>query len=1197
MSDATATLRIKTVMDSSDAISNINTIQKALSNLKMPKDMTKGIDTQLEEIISLTKQYQNLLEKPNKSNADLRQLDQLEKKIQSANEKAVKLIKDIDFSKINDNEIHTESIDKLIAKLEKAKEKLSEINKQKMNRKGLQEGLAGLDATIGANASKSSKSRGRLNELKIAVDNGEVQKALELITELETKNNSLAARTKNPIQWASDAKTWISQVKAELIEVVNAESKLDTESAKVRSEMSGLNSEIAQLRSEEMNKMANGAEEVATGLNHAADEANSYNSAMNGAVHKQTEMQQQVQNLQQQVKNYFGLDEVFRKIGDLVRQSMDTVKELDAAMTETAVVTNFSVSDMWKMLPTYTKNANALGSTIAAVYNAATLYYQQGLTTSQSMALANETLKMARIGGIEAAEATDMMTAALRGFNMEINQASAQRINDVYSKLAAITAADTKEIGSAMERTASIASSANMDFETTSAFLAQMIETTREAPENLGTAMKTIIARFQELKVDPNSLVDSEGEALDFNRVDKSLKSIGVSLVDTQGQFRDLDDVFIEIASRWDGLSQAQQRYIATIAAGSRQQSRFIAMMQDYDRTMELVDAAYTAEGAGQAQFDKTLESMDSKLNKLKNAWDQFVMGLMNADFLKKGVDIATSFLGIVEKIISGISHIGIVDPFKGVIKSALTATAVFGGLLGMSKLLVGVIGKFASLVLGDDVLKETQGVLGAITRQKANPKDERKKEQQSRIKQLKEVGKQEAEIRRQAELEAMGKLDGKGSIFSAGRVKDNTRKELNKFSKGIRDSIKANGNDTLKAEDFTKNFGNLSQPVKEAIAPQIAKGLNDAFEEAVKQIRPDIGPEILAEMKKSGNLEKELANGMSIEYMARRMAEKARAEGIDLKPEDLLPSMTEAAAQKSAPLGALKGRLEKTGDAAMKAGQSIQMFAANLQGTPLEPFGNALMLVGQGLENIGMLADGAVKKIKEIGPKLMETGEKALVGKIGAEAAASAGKATKAFAGLGASLASIAPYVGIIAAITGACIALYVAATADKRAFERQKDAAAQASQDLDTTKQTLEALTNDLSELANNDGALDNLVKGTTEWNAQLAEANSHIIEMMQHYEALNEIDENTGEYKYVKTDASGRMSITQSGQETLKKQYKDAVNIATANNAIQGAILNGMKDRRSEEYKECQIVINQVLPTSHGSMHGYGMSGFNT
>jgi hypothetical protein len=35
------------------------------------------------------------------------------------------------------------------------------------------------------------------------------------------------------------------------------------------------------------------------------------------------------------------------------------------------------------------------------------------------------------------------MTAALRGFNMEVNETNAQKINDVYSKLAAITAADT----------------------------------------------------------------------------------------------------------------------------------------------------------------------------------------------------------------------------------------------------------------------------------------------------------------------------------------------------------------------------------------------------------------------------------------------------------------------------------------------------------------------------------------------------------------------------------------------------------------------------------------------------------------------------------------------------------------------------------------------------------------------------------
>jgi hypothetical protein len=34
---------------------------------------------------------------------------------------------------------------------------------------------------------------------------------------------------------------------------------------------------------------------------------------------------------------------------------MDTVKELDAVMTETAVVTDFSIGDMWDKLPQYSK--------------------------------------------------------------------------------------------------------------------------------------------------------------------------------------------------------------------------------------------------------------------------------------------------------------------------------------------------------------------------------------------------------------------------------------------------------------------------------------------------------------------------------------------------------------------------------------------------------------------------------------------------------------------------------------------------------------------------------------------------------------------------------------------------------------------------------------------------------------------------
>ena len=191
-----------------------------------------------------------------------------------------------------------------------------------------------------------------------------------------------------------------------------------------------------------------------------------------------------------------------------------------------------------------------------------------------------------------------------------------------------------------------------MEFNTTAALLSQIIETTREAPETAGTAMKTIIARFTEVKklISAGALTgsDEEGQIIDVNKIDTALKTVGISLKGFLQGTEGIDDIFLQLAEKWDGLDISTQRYIATMAAGSRQQSRFLAMMGDYDRTMELVSAANNSAGASQKQFEKTLDSMESKLTKLKNAWDEFVMGLANNEVIKLGIDVLTGFLNVI---------------------------------------------------------------------------------------------------------------------------------------------------------------------------------------------------------------------------------------------------------------------------------------------------------------------------------------------------------------------------------------------------------------------------------------------------------------------------------------------------------------------------------------------------------------------
>ena len=439
-----------------------------------------------------------------------------------------------------------------------------------------------------------------------------------------------------------------------------------------------------------------------------------------GAVRKTgeafSEMSREAQDLarlQDQVLDFFSLSNTIQIFKNAIRDAFETVKELDAVMTETAVVTDFSIGDMWDKLPEYSKEANKLGTSIKSLYEATTLYYQQGLNSDQAMDVGIETMKMARIANMDAAAATEAMTAALRGFNMEINETNATRINDVYSELAAITAADTEQIATAMSKTASIADAANMEFETTAAFLAQIIETTQEAPETAGTAMKTIIARFTEVKelFDEGMLSgkDAEGEEININKIDAALKKVGISLNDFLKGEKGIDDIFLELASKWDTLDLATQRYIATTAAGSRQQSRFLAMMSNYDRTMELVTAANNSAGASQKQFDKTLESLEAKLQRLNNAWQEFTMGLANNEVIKAGVDLLTWLLETINKITGVAGNEGL----GGVVTMFARLATVIGALKGGGAIIKNLIsgmaktGVFSKNTLGNIGLDE----------------------------------------------------------------------------------------------------------------------------------------------------------------------------------------------------------------------------------------------------------------------------------------------------------------------------------------------------------------------------------------------------------------------------------------------------------------------------------------------------------
>lgn len=356
------------------------------------------------------------------------------------------------------------------------------------------------------------------------------------------------------------------------------------------------------------------------------------------------------------ITNFMGFNQVLNLTRRAVSEAANHIKQLDTVMNGIAIVTDMTTADLWQQVDTYSKIAQNYGTSIQGAYEVSKIYYQAGYETVDVMTLTNETLKLSTISGLDYATTTDYMMTAMRGFKLEMEDAS--RVVDVYSNLAANTAVSQQELAEAMTRTASSMESVGATFEETSSMIATMVAVTRESANNIGSAMKSIAARYGELTKNPTGFEDLEGEAYSFNKVDEALQSVGISMKDADGQFRSFTEVILELTDRWDSLTSVQQRYIATQFAGNRQQSRFLALVSNGDLLRENLQNALNSEDVGTLQALEYLDSLEAKINQVQVAYQQFytTIGIEEAwksalGFVRQFIDSLNSLPKVFGKI------------------------------------------------------------------------------------------------------------------------------------------------------------------------------------------------------------------------------------------------------------------------------------------------------------------------------------------------------------------------------------------------------------------------------------------------------------------------------------------------------------------------------------------------------------------
>ena len=334
-----------------------------------------------------------------------------------------------------------------------------------------------------------------------------------------------------------------------------------------------------------------------------------------------------------------------------VSGAISYVKNLNSTLNDIRVVTGQSTADMARFAETANRMAKELSTSTNEFAKASLIYYQQGDAAELAAKKAAITTKAANVAFTASAqEMSEMLTAVWNSYQAGEDQL--EHMVDVLAKLGATTASSMEEMATGMQKVAATANTVGVSMEQMSAMIATSASVTRQAPQTIGTAWNTILSRIGGLK-----LGETLEDGVDLNKYSKALQTIGVDILDANGNLRDMGGVIDEIGAKWDSLGKATKSALAQTIGGARQYTQILAFFENFDKYQANMKTAQNADGALQEQQEIYAESWEAASKRVKAAMEDIYGSLLNDQAMTK----LTSFFA---DLINAISSLG--DSFGG---------------------------------------------------------------------------------------------------------------------------------------------------------------------------------------------------------------------------------------------------------------------------------------------------------------------------------------------------------------------------------------------------------------------------------------------------------------------------------------------------------------------------------------------------
>ena len=382
---------------------------------------------------------------------------------------------------------------------------------------------------------------------------------------------------------------------------------------------------------------------------------------------------------------------VYMKALQFIRDLYNNVVELDKAMTDLQIASGKTRAEIKELTKGYADLAKQLGATTTEVAESADTWLRQGYAAEETNTLIKNSTMLAKLGQMEAAEASKALTSAMKGYKVEVKDSIG--IVDKFTAVDMEAAASAGDIATAMAETATSADIAGVSMDRLIGYLAVVKEVTQDGAESVGTFYRTLFARMN--NVAAGKFVDDEtGESL--NDVETVLNELDIALRDANGQFRNSGEVLDEVAQRWKSFDNTAQHAIATAFAGTRQQEKFIVLMENYGTAIQYAETAAGSAGTAMEKFGAYTESIEGKMNSLKAAFEEFSMTFLDSELVTGVIEFLTWLLEALDTLVGALGGLNTVL----YITAGLILTIKLDSIVSIVMKLIGLIPSLITMII-----------------------------------------------------------------------------------------------------------------------------------------------------------------------------------------------------------------------------------------------------------------------------------------------------------------------------------------------------------------------------------------------------------------------------------------------------------------------------------------------------------------